>query len=146
MWSCASSARHGIAARRKRSPGRLAALRAGARAQIMPNVPSPDGTDVEGFGIAAVEAAAAGAPVLAADLEGLSDAVKDGETGFLLLPADADAWTAKIMDVIAWDEDRRQTFAATARNCVMRHYSWRRVAEQTIGIYRDCLRQAGKAA
>lgn len=115
----------------------LMALRAGARAQIMPNVPSPDGADVEGFGIAAVEAAASGAPLLAADLEGLSDAVRDGETGYLLPPGDAAAWAARIMDVLAWDEDTRRAFAAMARAAVLRHYTWHRVAEQTLAIYRD---------
>jgi phosphatidylinositol alpha-1,6-mannosyltransferase len=48
---------------------------------VVPNIPVEN--DMEGFGITCIEAAAAGLPVVAADLEGLKDAVKDHETGFL---------------------------------------------------------------
>lgn len=46
-------------------------------------------TDVEGFGIAPLEASQAGLPVLAGRSGGLSEAVLDGETGVLVDPEDA---------------------------------------------------------
>lgn len=42
----------------------------------------------ESFGIVALEAAAAGKPVIASDVGGLADVVRDGETGFLVPPGD----------------------------------------------------------
>jgi len=49
---------------------------------IMPNI-SASG-DQEGFGIVALEAGSQGLPVIAADLEGINDAVLDKETGHLI--------------------------------------------------------------
>ncbi|HKH64922.1 MAG TPA: glycosyltransferase family 4 protein [Solirubrobacterales bacterium] len=42
----------------------------------------------ESFGIVALEGAAAGKPVIASDIGGLRDVVRDGETGFLVAPGD----------------------------------------------------------
>jgi len=61
----------------------LADLYARTRALIVPNV--------EEFGIAAVEAQAAGRPVVAAGAGGAQETVLDGETGVLVPPGDADA-------------------------------------------------------
>jgi glycosyltransferase involved in cell wall biosynthesis len=78
-------------------------LLTGCDIAIMPNVPV-DG-DMEGFGLVAVEAAVHGAIVVAAMLEGLADAVSDGETGFLLKPEDADGFTACISRLAASPEE-----------------------------------------
>jgi glycosyltransferase involved in cell wall biosynthesis len=61
----------------------LAELYPRARAVVMPNV--------EEFGIVAVEAQAAGRPVVAADAGGARETVIDDETGVLLPPDDVDA-------------------------------------------------------
>ena len=47
--------------------------------------------NVEEFGIAAVEAQAAGRPVIAADAGGARETVVHGRTGWLLPPGDVDA-------------------------------------------------------
>jgi phosphatidyl-myo-inositol dimannoside synthase len=61
-----------------------------AEAFIMPNIAIPG--DVEGFGIAALEAGACGLPVIASDLQGIRDAVIDGVTGYLVRERDAKAF------------------------------------------------------
>ena len=43
-------------------------------------------SDVEGFGMVALEAAAAGKPVIATRCGGIPDAVEDGESGILVEP------------------------------------------------------------
>ncbi len=53
---------------------------------LMPNVPVAG--DMEGFGIVCIEAAGRGLPVVAARMEGIPDAVIDGETGRLFAPGD----------------------------------------------------------
>lgn len=54
---------------------------------IMPNITVPG--DAEGFGISIIEAASYGLPCIAADVEGVSDAVTDGITGTLIRERDA---------------------------------------------------------
>jgi glycosyltransferase involved in cell wall biosynthesis len=53
-------------------------------------------TDAEAFGIAAVEAAAAGLPAIVTDVGGLTDIVVDGETGFLIHPGDVQTLVARL--------------------------------------------------
>ncbi len=51
----------------------------------------------EGFGIAAIEAMASGKPVVATNVEGLREVVKDGRTGFLVPPGQPKALAKKII-------------------------------------------------
>ncbi len=66
----------------------LTELYAGAEAVIVPNI--------EEFGIAAVEAQAAGRPVIAANAGGARETVVHGRTGWLVPPGDIDAM-ARVM-------------------------------------------------
>jgi glycosyltransferase involved in cell wall biosynthesis len=68
----------------------LASLYARARALIVANV--------EEFGIAAVEAQAAGRPVLAADAGGARETVVEGETGYRLPVGDVEALAEAMAD------------------------------------------------
>ena len=52
--------------------------------------------DMEGFGLVNVEAAVRDLPVLAADIEGIPDAVVDGETGWLVTSQDAPRWRLRL--------------------------------------------------
>lgn len=69
----------------------LAGLYPRARAVVMPNV--------EEFGITAVEAQAAGRPVLAADAGGAQETVLDGRTGVLVAPGSVDEMAQAMRDV-----------------------------------------------
>jgi len=51
----------------------------------------------EGFGLTAVEAMAAGKPVVATDVLGLREVVEEGGTGFLVPVGDAEALAAKLL-------------------------------------------------
>lgn len=68
----------------------LADVYAHARALLVPNV--------EEFGITAVEAQAAGRPVVAAAAGGALETVRDGETGVLVEPGNVDAMAAVLRD------------------------------------------------
>jgi phosphatidylinositol alpha-1,6-mannosyltransferase len=57
---------------------------------LMPNQVVPG--DMEGFGLVAVEAGLQGLPVVASRLEGIRDAVVEGETGFFVDHRDASAF------------------------------------------------------
>lgn len=72
------------------SDAELAALYPRARALVMPNT--------EEFGITAVEAQAAGRPVIAADAGGAQETVEGGRTGIFVPPGDVDALAAAMRD------------------------------------------------
>jgi glycosyltransferase involved in cell wall biosynthesis len=74
-------------------------LLTGADLFVQPNVPVPG--DMEGFGLVTIEAALRGTPVVAADLEGIKDAVIDGRTGLMLPPGDARAWADRLRALLA---------------------------------------------
>jgi len=65
---------------------------------IAPNIHVPG--DIEGYGVVALEAAAAGCALIAADLEGLRDAIVDGQGGRLIASEDVDGWTAAIAGLL----------------------------------------------
>ncbi len=65
---------------------------------VQPNIPVEG--DIEGFGLVVVEAAMMGTPVVAARLEGIEDAVSDGETGMLVPPGDTAAWVDAVQALV----------------------------------------------
>ncbi len=68
----------------------------------------------ETFGLAALETAAAGKPIVASDIGGLSDVVLDGETGLLAPGGDAVALRAA-MERLLGDAGLRERLGAAAR-------------------------------
>jgi glycosyltransferase involved in cell wall biosynthesis len=68
----------------------------------------------EPFGLVALEAAAAGKPIVASDIGGLRDIVLDGETGLMVAPEDRPALVAAMARLIA-DEGLRERLGAAAR-------------------------------
>ncbi|HST33892.1 MAG TPA: glycosyltransferase [Solirubrobacteraceae bacterium] len=79
----------------------LAELFAQARAVLVPSV--------EEFGITAVEAQAAGRPVIAAAAGGALETVLDGETGLLVRPDDVEAFAQAIARIDRLDFDPART-------------------------------------
>ncbi|WP_306116021.1 MULTISPECIES: glycosyltransferase family 4 protein [unclassified Roseovarius] len=101
---------------------------------IVPNIDVPNG-EFEGFGLVALEAAAAGGIVLASHHSGLKEAVLDGQTGFHITPGDPRAWADKIMEIASWDDAQRSDFTGRAKDLCNRHFSWDRVATDTLSAY-----------
>lgn len=112
----------------------LTAAYAKAMCVIVPNIEPANG-EFEGFGLVACEAAAAGGIVLAARTGGLVDAVRDGETGFLLPSSDARAWSKAIEGVSAWSDEERADFVKTSTARIRKDYAWPRVARETVKLY-----------
>lgn len=57
-------------------------------------------SEKEGWGLTVIESNAVGTPVVAADVPGLRDSVRHGETGFLAPFADADAFAQRIAELL----------------------------------------------
>jgi phosphatidylinositol alpha-1,6-mannosyltransferase len=88
---------------------------------------------IEGFGISLVEASACGLPVVAGNSGGIPDAVRDGETGFLVPPEDPAAFADAIGRLLADPELAGRTGAA-GRRAVETYYNWDRVVRDLRGI------------
>jgi len=76
----------------------------------------------EGFGLAAAEAMAAGLPVIATRVAGLSEIVSDGQTG-LLIPPDDPAALAERIEKLACDPGLRERLGRSGRQRVLREYT-----------------------
>jgi len=94
---------------------------------VSPNISVP-GT-MEGFGINVIEAGACGRVVVASALEGLKDAVKEGENGFLVESGNAGAYISKINELLA-DDRLREEFGEKARKYVAENFSWEKIARK----------------
>lgn len=94
---------------------------------VQPNIKVPG--DMEGFGISVIEAASCKLPVIASRIEGLRDAVKDGQNGFLVEPYDTQGYVKKINELLA-DEDYRKEFGEKSRQFVIDNYSWEKIARK----------------
>jgi phosphatidylinositol alpha-1,6-mannosyltransferase len=105
-----------------------------AIAVLMPNIPT-GGTDIEGFGLTALEAVADGGILLASGIEGIVDAVVDRETGFLLPAENVEAWKKNIEMISKWPEDERSLFIHQAQEILRNYFSWERVAQNTLVAY-----------
>lgn len=100
---------------------------------VMPNIKVPG--DMEGFGRVAHEAAVAGMPVVASNLEGIADALMDGKNGVLVPTRDTKAYVREISKLLDSSALRRQ-FGKDAREYTLQEFGWGGVAERYASIYR----------
>jgi phosphatidylinositol alpha-1,6-mannosyltransferase len=85
--------------------------------------------DVEGFGIVALEAAAAGKPVVATRVGGISDAVEDGKSGILVVPGDYRMLTEAIIDLLIRHQ-RRLDMGEYGRERAWQEFSWELITDR----------------
>jgi glycosyltransferase involved in cell wall biosynthesis len=97
----------------------------------------------EGLGVAALEAMAAGLPVVASRVGGLPEAVADGDTGLLVPPDDVAALAAAVARLAA-DPALARRLGAAGRARVRARFTMAAMAEGTLAVYRG-LRE-GRAA
>jgi len=91
----------------------------------------------EGFPQVAIEAAAAGLPVIASRIYGVTDAVVDGETGLLHPPGDVKALCSR-MEALASAPQLRRELGAAGRARVLRDFS-QDLVTQTLLAYYACV-------
>lgn len=81
---------------------------------------------VEGFGIALVEAAACGLPVVAGNSGGIPDAVREGETGLVVPPEEPAAFAGAISRLLA-DPAVARRMGQNGRHAAETFFNWDRV-------------------
>ncbi len=100
---------------------------------VMPNIAVPG--DPEGFGLVVLEAGLAGTPVVAADLEGIRDAMAAGKTGLLVESGNAPAFLEAVTKTLAARaglETREQI-----RQSSLERASWAAAGEHYLSAFQD---------
>jgi alpha-maltose-1-phosphate synthase len=106
----------------------------------------------EPFGIINLEAAACETPVVASAVGGIPEVVVDGETGLLvpvelrpddpMSPVDPDRFELNLagaINALMADVATRDVMGRAARRRAVERFSWARIAEETVDLYRSLL-------
>ena len=99
----------------------------------------------EGLSLALVEAMGAGRAVVAADVGGNPEVVRDGRTGLLVPPGDADALAAAL-GTLAADRDLRAAFGDAAAADARARFSIDQHVARLAALYRQGLQQRVRRA
>ena len=91
----------------------------------------------ESFGLVALEAQAAGAAVLASDVDGLRYAVENHVSGLLVAPRTPQHWAVAIERMVRAPRLRLTLGAQAAARA--RSFSWEATAQKTLAAYADAL-------
>jgi glycosyltransferase involved in cell wall biosynthesis len=96
----------------------------------------------EGLPKSLLEAAATGLPLVATDIPGCREVVREEVTGLLVPKADAKRLAAALGDLIA-DASRRRAFGANARRIAEAEFTVERVVARTLELYAALLSGLG---
>ena len=94
--------------------------------------------ECESFGVAAVEAGAAGLPVIASGIGGLSEVIIDGKTGYHVEPRNIEDIAEKIL-YLYQNRKIREKLGKQARENVLEKYVWGKNAQIMLDSYRELL-------
>jgi glycosyltransferase involved in cell wall biosynthesis len=89
----------------------------------------------EGFPLSILEAMRAGLPVVASDVGGVSEAVDDGRTGFLIPRGDASTFAQKL-DILAGDPFTRRRMGNAGRKRYEEQFTLKIMLQRTMEVYR----------
>jgi glycosyltransferase involved in cell wall biosynthesis len=92
----------------------------------------------EGQGIVLLEAQASGKPVVAFDVGGVDEAVRNNETGLLVERGNSDALTDCLMKLLL-DKPLREKMGANGRGFVTKNFTWDMCAQKMLKVYHEAL-------
>ncbi len=95
-------------------------------------------SEQESFGLAALEALAAGVPVIASRAGGLPEVVEDGRTGLLYEVGDTAGMAAGVLELLA-DPERRRRLGDAGREVAFAKYSRERAVERYRQVYLEVI-------
>jgi N-acetyl-alpha-D-glucosaminyl L-malate synthase BshA len=102
-------------------------------------------SELESFGLAALEAQACEAPVVATRIGGIPEVVTDGETGFLSDFGDVEKMSNDTLRLLS-DENLRREFGEKGRTLAVERYSMSKIIPQYIAYYEKVVQKAKSAA
>jgi glycosyltransferase involved in cell wall biosynthesis len=95
-------------------------------------------SELESFGLAALEALACEIPVIATRIGGIPEVVTDGETGYLSDIGDTSKMSADAL-ILLKDDDLRRSFGKTGREQAIERYGTEKIIPQYIAFYETVL-------
>lgn len=97
-------------------------------------------TNWEGFPISILEAMRAGLPVIATNVDGVQEAVTDGESGLLVRPRDL-ASLEGALKKLTTDAELRKRMGSRGRRIYEERFSIAAMLQRTSAVYQETLRQ-----
>ena len=101
-------------------------------------------SELESFGLAALEALACEVPVIATRIGGIPEVVNDGESGFLSDVGDVAKMSADTL-LLLGDEQKRRAFGTRGRELSVQRYSTDNIIPQYIAFYEKIVQKAKSA-
>ena len=101
-------------------------------------------SELESFGLAALEAQACEVPVIATRIGGIPEVINDGESGYLSDVGDVEKMSADTL-VLLRNEELRRAFGEKGRELAVQRYSTDKIIPQYIAFYEKIVKKA-KAA
>jgi len=98
-------------------------------------------SDSESFGLAALEAMSCGVPVVAANVGGIPEVVKHGETGFLAAVGDVEEMSRHVIQILS-DEALAKRMSKAARQLAVDNYTEAELTAQYENYYYKILGRA----
>jgi phosphatidyl-myo-inositol alpha-mannosyltransferase len=98
-------------------------------------------TGGESFGIVLAEAMAAGAPIVASDLDAFRRVLRGGKAGELFDNGDSDDLAAAIGRLL--DDPRKRAELSAAASAAVRDYDWPKIAKDVVKVYAAVLPAGG---
>ena len=102
-------------------------------------------SELESFGLAALEAQACEMPVIATRIGGIPEVVNDGETGYLSEVGDVKKMAADTIKLLR-DDDLRHRFGTRGRELAVQRYSTEQIIPQYIAFYEKVISRSNAAA
>lgn len=101
--------------------------------------------DMEGLGIALLQASAAAVPIVASRAGGLPEAVSDGVSGLLVAPGDVPGLVAALGRLLD-DASLRRRFGEAGRARILSGFSVDAMVEGNLAVYREVLARRARRA
>jgi N-acetyl-alpha-D-glucosaminyl L-malate synthase BshA len=102
-------------------------------------------SELESFGLAALEAQACEVPVIATRIGGIPEVVSEGETGYLSDVGDVQKMSDDTLRLLG-DEDLRRAFGEKGRELAVQRYGSDKIIPQYIAFYEQVIHKAQSAA
>lgn len=92
----------------------------------------------EGQGIVLLEAQASAKPVVAFDVGGVNEAIRNGETGLLIKRESSEELADALLKLLS-DKALREKMGANGRRFVTENFTWDICAQKMLNVYREAL-------
>jgi L-malate glycosyltransferase len=93
-------------------------------------------SDIESFGLAALEGMASGVPAVCSRVGGVPEVIRDGVEGFLVEPRDVKTMAARALDILG-NPEKQAAMSQAARQRALRHFC----SKSIIPLYEDLYRR-----